>query len=91
MRTVAAGLSRVSPSVPCSSSISSRRGPIAFRSRWPASVGETLRVVRVGRRIPRRVSSARIAWLGAERDNLDWPGREIATLGMLAALPGAVG
>ncbi|WP_246793043.1 carboxymuconolactone decarboxylase family protein [Burkholderia perseverans] len=24
-----------------------------------------------------------------ERDNLDWPSREIATLGMLAALPGA--
>lgn len=37
-------------------------------SRSPASVGETLRVVRVSSRMPSRVSSARTVWLSAEGD-----------------------
>jgi hypothetical protein len=34
----------------------------------PASVGATLRVVRVSNRTPKRSSSARIVWLRAEGD-----------------------
>jgi hypothetical protein len=37
-----------------------------MRTRSPASVGDTLRVVRVSRRSPMRSSSWRIDWLSAD-------------------------
>ena len=52
MRMVPAGLSRSSLSAASSASISSSRGPIVRRRRSPASVGATLRVVRVSSRRP---------------------------------------
>ena len=39
---------------------------MALASRSPATVGATLRVVRVSRRICRRSSSPRTAWLSAD-------------------------
>ncbi|MNT46859.1 hypothetical protein D3C72_1835320 [compost metagenome] len=44
----------------------SNSGAMASMSRWPASVGATLRVVRASRRTPSRSSSARSVWLSAE-------------------------
>jgi hypothetical protein len=55
-------------SEPSSASISCRRGAMALSSRAPASVVDTLRVVRVRRRMPSRASRASIAWLNPERD-----------------------
>jgi hypothetical protein len=43
-------------------------GPSRVRRCSPAWVGDTLRVVRCSSRTPRSFSSARIAWLNAERD-----------------------
>jgi hypothetical protein len=68
MRTVPTGLPRIALSEPSSDSISSSRGATASSSRAPASVVDTLRVVRVSSRTPRRASKADIAWLRAERD-----------------------
>jgi hypothetical protein len=59
MRIVPAGLSRSSLSAANSASISSNRGPMVRSSRSPASVGATLRVVRVSSRKPSRSSSPR--------------------------------
>ena len=44
------------------------RGPTVLRRRSPASVGATLRVVRVRRRTPNRASRARTVWLSADCD-----------------------
>src|SRR5689334_19099729 len=63
---VPAGFSRSSLIDANSASISSKRGPTVRRRRSPASVGATLRVVRVRRRKPSRASSARIRWLSAD-------------------------
>ena len=41
-------------------------GPILSSRRWPASVGDTARVVRVRRRTPSRASSWRMVWLSAD-------------------------
>ncbi len=49
---VPAGLSRSSLSAASSASISSKRGPTLRSRRSPASVGATLRVVRVSSRTP---------------------------------------
>ena len=49
-----------------SASISSKRGAIVRRRRSPASVGATLRVVRVKSRIPSRSSRFRTVWLSAD-------------------------
>jgi hypothetical protein len=61
-----AGRSRKAVSAASPASISSKCGPIVASSRSPASVGATLRVVRVSRRRPSRSSKARIVWLSAE-------------------------
>src|SRR3954452_6913209 len=66
MRIVPVGFSPISLTAAISASISSSRGPTVCISRSPASVGETLRVVRVSSRTPRRVSSARMVWLSAD-------------------------
>jgi len=68
IRTLPAGVSRNSLTAASSSSISSKRGAIDWYRRWPASVGDTLRVVRVSSRTPRRASSARMVWLTADCD-----------------------
>ena len=68
MRMVPAGFSRSSLSAASSPSISSKRGPTVRSSRSPASVGATLRVVRVRSRSPSRSSSPRIVWLSADCD-----------------------
>lgn len=68
MRTVPAGLSRIALSDSSSCAISCSRGASVFSSRAPASVTETLRVVRVSSRTPSRASSASIEWLSAERE-----------------------
>lgn len=68
MRIVPEGVSRSSPTAASSASISSKRGATDCIRRSPASVGETLRVVRVNSRMPSRVSSARMVWLSAEGD-----------------------
>ncbi len=51
-----------------SASISSKRGARVSSNRSPASVGSTLRVVRVSNRTPIRVSRSRIVWLSADWD-----------------------
>ena len=66
MRMVPAGLSRSSLSAASSASISSSRGPSVRSRRSPASVGATLRVVRVSSRRPSRSSSPRMVWLSAD-------------------------
>ncbi|MFT3760990.1 MAG: hypothetical protein QM748_19590 [Thauera sp.] len=66
MRTVPEGLSRNSESTSSSASISSKRCPMACNSRSPAAVGETLRVVRVSRRISSLASRPLMAWLKAD-------------------------
>ena len=66
MRIVPAGFSRRSLTAASSASISSNRGPTVSSRRSPASVGETLRVVRVSSRTPSRASSSRIVWLSAD-------------------------
>ncbi len=68
MRTVPTGLSRAERSAVSSASSSLNIGDRRLSRRVPASVAETLRVVRVSRRTPRRASSAVMAWLRAERD-----------------------
>src|SRR5580658_11017039 len=47
---------------------SCRVGPRRANNRSPASVGATLRVVRLSRRTPRLRSSVRITWLSDEAD-----------------------
>ena len=68
MRMVPAGFSRSSLSAASSASISSNRGPTVASRRSPASVGATLRVVRVSSRSPSRSSSPRMVWLSADCD-----------------------
>ncbi|MEH2180831.1 MAG: hypothetical protein V7K56_17340 [Nostoc sp.] len=68
MRTVPAGLSRSSLKAVSSALMSSKAGRSVLNSRSPASVVETFRVVRASSRIPRRSSSALMAWLKAEAD-----------------------
>jgi|APLak6261698768_1056241.scaffolds.fasta_scaffold05565_3 hypothetical protein len=68
MRIVPAALPRSSPSAAISASISSKRGPTVSSSLRPASVGATLRVVRVSSRSLRRSSSPLIVWLSADYD-----------------------
>ena len=63
---VPAGRSRSSVSAASLASISSSAGRSVSISRSPASVGATLRVVRVSRRRPSLASSRRIAWLSAD-------------------------
>ena len=63
IRIVPAGFSRSSLSAASSASISSKRGPRVRSSLSPASVGATLRVVRVRSRSPSRASSPRMVWL----------------------------
>ena len=70
IRTVPAGFSRNSRTAETSASISSKRGPMVCSRRSPASVGATLRVVRVSSRTPRRASSSRMVWL---REDCDMP------------------
>lgn len=60
--------------------ISSKRGRIVARSRCPASVAETLRVVRVRSRMPRRSSNKRIDWLRAEGETPSWAAALVAFL-----------
>ena len=66
MRMEPAGFSRSSLSAASSNSISSKRGPTVRSRRSPASVGATLRVVRVSSRSPSRVSRPRTVWLSAD-------------------------
>ena len=66
MRTVPAGRSRSSVSDASLSSISSNAGRSVSISRSPASVGDTLLVVRVSSRSPSFASSRRIEWLSAD-------------------------
>ena len=63
MRTVPAGLSRSALIAEISLSISSNRGPIRSSRRSPASVSDTLRVVRVSslKAEPRLQSADRVA------------------------------
>ena len=68
MRTVPAGLSRISLKAVSSALMSSKAGRKVFNSRSPASVALTFRVVRASNRKPRRSSSTFIAWLKAEGD-----------------------
>src|SRR5215204_2776134 len=66
IRMVPAGFSRSSLMAETSASISSKRGPMLWSRRSPASVGETLRVVRLRSRTPSRSSSSRMVWLSAD-------------------------
>lgn len=66
MRIVPAGFLRCSVAASSSASISSNRDAVFSYKRAPASVTETLRVVRVSRRTSMRVSSARTEWLSAD-------------------------
>ncbi|MNN69571.1 hypothetical protein D3C81_1853650 [compost metagenome] len=66
IRSVPAGRSRRSPSASTLAPMASKCGAMERISRSPASVGETLRVVRASSRMPRRSSSNRIEWLSAE-------------------------
>ncbi len=67
MRMVPAGLSRNSLKAASSASISSNaRAERRASRRSPASVGATLRVVRVSSRSPSRASSPRTVWLSAD-------------------------
>ena len=68
IRTVPAGLSRKAMSAAISASISAMRGASDWNRRSPASVGATLRVVRVSRRMPSRASSRLIVWLSVDCD-----------------------
>jgi hypothetical protein len=61
MRTVPAGLLRAAVSELSSCSISWSRGATVLSSWAPASVVETLRVVRVSSRTPKRASKASMA------------------------------
>ncbi len=65
IRTIPAGLSRSAVSMSNSASISSMRWPTDCSRRSPAAVTDTLRVVRVSRRICIRSSNPEIAWLSA--------------------------
>ena len=68
MRTTPAGLSRKSDSATSCAVISSMRGATAWNSASPASVVDTLRVVRVSSRTPTRASRSRMVWLSADCD-----------------------
>ena len=68
MRTTPAGLSRKSDSAASCAVISSMRGATAWNSASPASVVDTLRVVRVSSRTPTRASRSRMVWLSADCD-----------------------
>jgi hypothetical protein len=57
IRKLPAGLSRSSFSAAMAASTSSKRGPSVRSNRPPASVGDTLRVVRVSSGMPSRSSS----------------------------------
>ena len=63
IRIVPAGLSRSSPSEVSSASMLASVGRNIPKSRSPAAVGATLRVVRVSSRTPSLVSRRRIVWL----------------------------
>jgi len=63
---VPAGFSRSSLSAESSESICSNLGPTVRSRRSPASVGATLRVVRVNSRKPSRSSRPRMVWLSAD-------------------------
>jgi hypothetical protein len=65
-RTTPAGLSRSRPTSVRAPSMFSSAGRSRARSRCPASVGATVRVVRASRRTPSRSSRPRIEWLTAE-------------------------
>jgi hypothetical protein len=67
MRSVPAGISLSSATCRSSDSMSLSRGATTRNSRSPASVTDTLRVVRVNSRTPSRASSPRIVWL-----SIDW-------------------
>jgi hypothetical protein len=58
MRSLPAGVSLSSLNAANPSWMPSKCGPIAFSNRSPASVVETLRVVRISSRTPSRCSSA---------------------------------
>ena len=66
MRTFPAGLPRISPSTSSSASMSPKRWSITRNRRSPASVVETLRVVRFSSLSASRASSARTVWLRAD-------------------------
>ena len=68
MRTVPIGFLRRSVAASNSASISSKRCAVLSNRRAPASVTETLRVVRVSSRTSMRASSARTEWLSADGD-----------------------
>lgn len=70
---VSAGVSRMSRSAASSCSISNRCGLRRVKSCSPASVGATLRVVRVSKRTPSRASGWRIAWIPpGETNSTEW-------------------
>ena len=64
--TVPEGLSRKAIRASISASISAMRGARDCRSRSPASVGATFRVVRVSSRRPMRSSRRLIVWLSVD-------------------------
>ena len=66
IRIVPAGLSRSSLSAASPPRSPRTAGATRRSSRSPASVGETLRVVRVRRRTPSRASRPRMVWLSAD-------------------------
>src|SRR5260221_11129320 len=68
MRSVPAGVSRWLPARAIASLIWPSAGATPETNCSPASVSETLRVVRWNRRTPSFASSAAMAWLNAERD-----------------------
>jgi hypothetical protein len=72
IRMVPAGLSRSALSAANSASISAKRGPRERSRRSPASVGATLRVVRISSRRPSRASRPRMVWLSAGCDTPSW-------------------
>ena len=82
MRILPAGRSRCAVTASSRASISSRAGRNDSTRRWPASVGATLRVVRVSRRTPSRSSSRRTVWLSAD---CDVPSRAAARVKLLAS------
>src|SRR5882757_8293046 len=68
MRSVPAGVSRWLPARAIASLIWPSAGATPETNCSPASVSDTLRVVRWNRRTPSFASSAAMAWLNAERD-----------------------
>jgi hypothetical protein len=68
MRMVPAGLSPSWLTAATSAVMSSSRGATVCIRRSPASVGATLRIVRVNRRTPNRASRSRMVWLSEDCD-----------------------